>query len=285
MVNLSGKVALVTGATSGIGKATAYELARMGATTVIIGRNPDKVQQTIEEIRQSTGQQVDGIIADLSLMSQVRTAAEQFKSKYDRLDILVNNAAMGAAEYQLTSEGFEKMFALNHLSYFLLTNLLLDRIKASAPARIINLSSSVHQQANLTFDDLQSEHDRGRAGLKAYGRTKLMNILFTRELARRLSGTGVTVNAVHPGVVATSIWSGVGGIFGTIVGFLAPFLMKTPEDGAKTSIYAATSPEIEGQTGLYFSNNEAIFPSDQAQDAEVARHLWEISAQMTGLES
>lgn len=284
MADLHGKVALVTGATNGIGKVTARELARMGAATVIMGRSADKVQQTVAEIKQAAGHtQVGGIVADLSLLSQTRAAAEQFRGQYNRLDILVNNAGVGASQREVTAEGFERMFAVNHLSYFLLTNLLLDVIKASAPARIVNVSSDAHQMAYLDFDNLQSEHDWGRAGFKAYGRTKLMNILFTRELARRLEGTGVTANAVHPGMVATGIWRGAGGVFGTVVGALAPLLMRTPEDGAKTSIYAATSPEIAGQTGLYFSDSKPVSPSKAAQDDEAARRLWAISAELTGL--
>lgn len=284
MADLRGKVALVTGATNGIGKVTARELATMGAATVIIGRSAERVQQTVEEIKQVAGhEQVEGIVADLSLMSQTRAAADAFRRKYDRLDVLVNNAGVGASQRSVTEEGFERMFAVNHLSYFLLTNLLLDMIKNSAPARIVNLSSDAHQMARMDFDNLQSERDWGRAGFKAYGRTKLMNILFTRELARRLEGTGVTANAVHPGVVATGIWRGTGGVFGKVVGTLAPLLMRTPEDGAQTSIYVATSPEIEGQTGLYFSDSRPISPAKVAQDDDAARRLWAVSAELVGL--
>lgn len=284
MADLRGKVALVTGATNGIGKVTARELAKMGAATVIIGRSAEKVQQTRDEIRQAAGHaQIEGIVADLSLMSQTRAAADEFRQSYDRLDVLVNNAAIGASQRAVTGEGFERMFALNHLSYFLLTNLLLDIIRASAPARIVNVSSDAHRTTYLDFDNLQSERDWGRAGFKAYGRTKLMNILFTRELARRLEGTGVTANAVHPGTVATGIWRGAGGVFGTVIGALAPLLMRTPEEGAQTSIYVATSPEVEGMTGLYFSDSKPVSPSKAAQDDAAARRLWTVSAGLAGL--
>ncbi|MBZ0302795.1 MAG: SDR family oxidoreductase [Anaerolineae bacterium] len=284
MADLQGKVALVTGATNGIGKVTALELAKMGAATVIVGRNPEKTRQTIEEIQQVSGNpQVDGIIADLSLMAQVRQAAEAFQHKYDRLDVLVNNAGVGASQRRITSEGYEHMFALNHLSYFLLTNLLLDLIKVSAPARIVNVSSDAHRPATLDFDNLQSERDWGRAGFKAYGRSKLMNILFTRELARRLAGTQVTANAVHPGVVATGIWRGAGGVFGSVVGAVAPLFMRTPEEGAQTSIYVATSPEVRGLTGMYFSDCRPVQPSPAALNDRAAQRLWEVSVAMTGL--
>lgn len=284
MADLHGKVALVTGATNGIGKVTACELAKMGAATVIIGRSPERVQQTVDEIRQAAGHsQVEGIVADLSLMKQVRAAAEQFKSRHNRLDILVNNAGIGASQRSVTAEGFERMFALNHLSYFLLTNLLLDMLKASAPARIVNVTSDAHQIAQMDFDNLQSKRDWGRAGLMAYARTKLMNILFTRELARRLEGTGVTVNAVHPGMVATGIWRETGGFFGRLINTVAPLFMRTPEAGAATSIYVATAPEIEGQTGLYFSDSKPATPSKAAQDDEAAKRLWAISEELTGL--
>ncbi len=284
MADLRGKVALVTGATNGIGKVTARELAKMGATTVIIGRSAERVQQTVDEIKQAAGHaQVDGIVADLSLMSQTRAAAESFRRKYDRLDVLVNNAGIGASQRAVTEEGFERMFALNHLSYFLLTNLLLDGIKNSAPSRIVNLSSDAHRSAQLDFGDLQNERQWGPGGYIAYGRTKLMNVLFTRELARRLSGTGVTANAVHPGIVATGLWRGAGGIFGNLIGLFAPLYMLTPEQGAQTSIYVATAPEIAAMTGFYFTDSQPVAPSKAAQDDEAARRLWTVSAEMVGL--
>ncbi len=284
MADMRGKVALITGATNGIGRVTALELAKMGATTVIISRKPERVQRTVDEIRHVSGNpQVEGLVADLSLMAQVRQVADEFRRKYDRLDVLINNAGGGASQRALTTEGIERMFALNHLSYFLLTHLLLDLLKASAPARIVNVSSDAHRPVRLNFDDLQSKHDWGRAGFLAYGRTKLANILFTRELARRLEGTGVTANALHPGMVATGIWSGAGGMFGAVVGALAPLFMKTPEQGAATSIYLAVSPDVNGVSGLYFTDCQATAPSKAAQDDAAARRLWDISLEMTGL--
>ena len=283
MADLRGKVVLVTGATNGIGKVTARELARMGAAMVVIGRKPERVQQTVDEIKQAAGHtQVEGIVADLSLMSQVRAAAEQFRRKYDRLDVLVNNAGTGASKRVITAEGLERMFALNHLSYFLLTNLLLDVMKVSAPARIINVSSDAHRTASLNLDNLQGAENWGPGGYNAYGRTKLENILFTRELARRLNGTGVTANAVHPGVVATGLWRGAGGVFGNLIGLFAPLYMLTPEQGAQTSIYVATAPEIAGMSGFYFSDSQPVVPSKAAQDDEAARQLWAISEGLVG---
>lgn len=284
MTDMRGKVVLITGATNGIGRVTALELAKLGAATVIVSRSPQRVERTVDEIRQVSGNsQVEGLVADLALMAQVRQVADEFRRKYNRLDVLVNNAGAGASQRVLTTEGIERMFALNHLSYFLLTHLLLDMLKASAPARIVNVSSDAHRPVQLDFDDLQSTHDWGPSGFRAYGRTKLMNILFTRELARHLEGTGVTANALHPGTVATGLWKNTGSTFGALLGVLAPLFMKTPEQGAETSIYLAVSPEVTGVSGLYFSECKATAPSKAAQDDAAARRLWEISLEMTGL--
>lgn len=284
MVDMRGKVALVTGATSGIGRVTAQELARMGAAVVIVSRKPEKVQRIVDEIRQVSGNsKVDGIVADLALLAQVRHAAEAFRRRYDRLDVLVNNVGIGASQPAITEEGIERLFALNHLSYFLLTHLLLDVVRASAPARIVNVSSDAHRGLRLNFDDLQSERDWGQSGLRAYGRSKLANVLFTRELAQRLAGTGVTANAVHPGMVATDLWRNVGGMFGPVIGAVAPLFMRTPEEGARGVVCVATSPEVDGMSGLYFSDCRPVKPSKAARDDAAARRLWDISLEMTGL--
>ncbi|CAN5637284.1 hypothetical protein BH24ACT21_BH24ACT21_06280 [soil metagenome] len=202
--SMEGKVCLVTGATSGIGKVTAHELAKQGATVVIVGRSRQKVEATVEEINSRTGNQsVEYLLADLSSQKEIRSLAREFKSRYDRLDVLVNNAGAVFAEYGETEDGVERTFAVNHLNYFLLTNLLLDVLEASAPSRIVNVASGAHQGAELDFDDLGAKQNYGF--MRAYGRSKLANIMFTYELARRLEGTGVTANALHPGSVATGI--------------------------------------------------------------------------------
>src|SRR5258707_9803495 len=200
MDNMQGKICLITGATNGIGKETALGLARLGATVIVVGRSRDLGAATVAEIKQKSGNSnVESMTADLSSMAEVRRLAKEFKAKYNALHVLVNNAGAIFLSRQLSPDGYEMTFALNHLSYFLLTNLLLDLIKASAPARIVNVSSDSHERAHINFDDLQST--KGYTGIGAYGQSKLANIMFTYELARRLSETGVTVNAVHPGFV------------------------------------------------------------------------------------
>jgi len=241
---MNGKICLVTGATNGIGKATAQALAQMGATVVIVGRNPAKCAAVVSEIKQISGNDaVEALIADLSIMAQVRHVADQFKAKYQQLHVLVNNAGGTFFKRQVTAEGFEKTFALNHLNSFLLTSLLLDTLKASAPARIVNVASDAHKGAHLDFDDLQSE--KGRFSLKAYGRSKLATVVFSYELARRLSGTGVTCNVLHPGLVYTGFASNMGAVPSAIIGFFMRFVGLTPEQGAQTSVYLATSPDVE----------------------------------------
>ena len=219
---MNGKICLVTGATNGIGKATAQALAQMGATVVIVGRNPAKCAAVVSEIKHSSGNDaVEALIADLSIMAEVRQVADQFKAKYQQLHVLVNNAGAAYGKRQVTAEGFEKTFALNHLSSFLLTSLLLDTLKASAPARIVNVSSDAHKGAHLDFDDLQSA--QGNFVFNAYGRSKLANVVFSYELARRLSGTGVTVNVLHPGLVRTGFASNMGAVPSAAIGFVHAF--------------------------------------------------------------
>jgi retinol dehydrogenase 12 len=235
---MNGKICLVTGATNGIGKATALALAKMGATVVIVSRSPTKCAAVVNEIRRISGNEaVEALVADLSVMAEVRKVADQFKAKYQKLHVLVNNAGGAFSKRQVTLEGFEKTFALNHLGFFLLTCLLLDTLKASAPARIINVSSDAHKTAHLDFDDLQTE--KGNFVFNAYGRSKLAVVVFSYELARRLAGTGVTVNVLHPGLVRTGFASNMGAVPAAVINLFMRFVALTPEQGAQTSVYLA----------------------------------------------
>jgi retinol dehydrogenase 12 len=267
---MKGKICLVTGATDGIGKVTALALARMGATVIGVGRDPRKAERVQAEGRGASGT-LEMIAADLSLQAEVRAVAADFLRKYDRLHVLVNNAGAIFTTYRESVDGIEMTFALNHLSYFLLTNLLLDTIIASAPARIINVSSSAHEGETIDFDDLG--HKRNYSMWTAYGASKLTNILFTYELARRLEGTHVTVNAVHPGWVNTNFAPAAG------LNMNPPL---TPEQGAETQIWLATSDEVEGVTGKYFVRKRETQSSSESRDEKVAKRLWDVSAEMVG---
>ncbi len=283
MINptMEGKICLITGGTSGIGKSTAQVLAKMGATVVIVGRNAPKTAQVVEEIRAGSGNKnVDSLLADLSSQQEVRRLADAFKSKYPRLHVLLNNAGAAIRQRQLSVDGIEMTFALNHLAHFLLTNLLLDIIKVSAPARIINVSSDAHTSGKIEFDNLQGER---AYGFKTYGNSKLANILFTMELARRLEGTGVTVNALHPGLVATNFGKNSGGVIAALFGIIAPLVALSPAKGAETSIYLASSPSVDGITGKYFYRSQVTPAAPQATDMVVARKLWDVSAEMVHL--
>ncbi len=284
MTRLDGRVVLVTGATNGIGKVTALELAKLGARVVIVGRDSARTQATANDIRDRSGQAaVDTLVADLSVMNEVRRLADTFKARYDRLDVLVNNAGAVFAQRRETDDGYEMTFALNHLSYFLLTNLLLDVLKASAPARIVNVSSGAHTSAKgINFDDIHSTKAYGMGGFAAYSQSKLANILFTYELARRLAGTGVTANVLHPGFVATGFGRNSAGLMNRIMGVLHRFAL-TPEEGARTTIYLASSPEVEGVTGQYFDKCRAVRSSRASYDEDAQRRLWALSEQMAGL--
>jgi retinol dehydrogenase-12 len=268
---MDGKTVLITGATNGIGKAAALELAKMGASLVIVGRNPAKTQDTVAEIKATSGNpNVEYLLADLSSMAEVRKLAEAFKSKHARLDVLINNAGAMFAKRQETVDGYEMTFAINHLSYFLLTNLLLDTLKASAPARIINVSSDAHRIGELDFDDLHSTRGYGMGGMRAYGISKLANVMFTYELARRLEGTGVTANVLHPGFVAT----GFGRNNGTWLDLgmrLAHLFAISPEKGAETIVYLASSPQLIGVTGKYWEKGREVASSKPSYDQEAAR--------------
>jgi NAD(P)-dependent dehydrogenase (short-subunit alcohol dehydrogenase family) len=278
---MKGRVCLVTGATSGIGRITAQTLAGMGATVIVVGRNQVKTQAVVDEIKQATGNpNLDLFITDFSVQQQIRDLAGKVLDRHPHLHVLVNNAGAINRKRSVSVDGIEMTFAVNHLAYFLLTNLLLDRLKADSPARIVNVASGAHKSATIPFDDLANE--RGYRGFKVYGQTKLANILFTYELARRLEGSGVTANCLHPGVIATGFGHNDGGLFNIALNLARPFLKK-PEQGADTSIYLASSPEVEGLNGQYFIDRKPTKSSPASYDEQVARRLWKISAEMTGL--
>jgi len=283
MTNLKGKTCLVTGATSGIGEVTAQVLAQLGARVILVGRSPARGRATLDRIQAAVpGAEADFLRADLASQAEIRQLAQQFKLRYPRLDVLVNNAGALIMRRRRTVDGIELTFALNHLNYFLLTNLLLDLLKANAPARIVNVSSSGHWRASrMDFKNLQ-QHGRWFDGWLAYGQSKLANILFTYELARRLEGTGVTANAVHPGLVATRFGYNNGPFAGVVMS-LVHAVALTPEQGAQTLIYLAASPEVEGITGKYFVDKKAVRSSAVSYDPNAAKHLWEVSEAMTGL--
>ena len=278
--SMNGKVVLITGATAGIGLVTARELARQGATVVGVARNAQKAAQVAEQIRADTGANVHFLLADLSSLAQVRRLADEFKRRYSRLDVLVNNAGAVNMARQETVDGYELTFALNHLSYFLLTSLLLDLLKASAPSRIVNVSSNAAQGGRINFDDIEGR--RGYSGFGAYSQSKLANILFTFELARRLQGTGVTVNALHPGFVATNFGHNNGGFMTRGIQLIQRFAAIKPDQGAATQIYLASSPEVEGVSGRYFVKSKPAKAPKAAYDEAAAHRLWELSERMVG---
>jgi NAD(P)-dependent dehydrogenase (short-subunit alcohol dehydrogenase family) len=280
--DMRGKVVMVTGATSGIGRVTALELARLGATVVLVGRSQARAEATAQEIQRATGNPaVDFLLADLSILTEVCRLADDFKRRHDRLDVLVNNAGAYFTTRQESAEGYEMTLALNHLSPFLLTHLLLDVLQASAPARIVTVSSDAHRQARIDFGDLQSR--KGYRGFRAYSRSKLMNVLFTYELARRLAGTGVTANALHPGFVASNFGRNNGDLAGVGMAVVSRLFAISPEKGARTSIYLASSPEVEGVSGRYFVKKRAVRSSAASYDQAAAGRLWEASEALVGL--
>jgi NAD(P)-dependent dehydrogenase (short-subunit alcohol dehydrogenase family) len=275
---------MVSGATSGIGAATARELARLGATVIVLGRDRRRCARQVEIIRRETGSRVEALVADLSSQRQIRQLAEDFRSKFQRLDVLVNNAASYFMRRQLSIDGLEMTFALNHLAPFLLTSLLLDRLEASSSARVLNVCSNAHTQGEIDFQDLQCERRYDR--LQAYSTSKLANLLFTYELARRLKGSRVTANALDPGAVATNLGSDNGWLRGWLRVKLRNLLKRhliRPEEGAKASIYLAVSPEVEGVTGRYFFRCKEVPSSIASHDHNAAERLWRISEKLTGL--
>jgi NAD(P)-dependent dehydrogenase (short-subunit alcohol dehydrogenase family) len=276
---MEGKMVLITGASTGIGKAAARALAEQGADVTMVSRDAVRGQAARAEIAATSGNpRIAFFAADLSLPAGVRAAAAAFKAGHDRLDVLINNAAIIPYKRTITPDGLETQFAVNHLAYFLLTHLLLDRLRAAAPSRIVLVSSGLHRRGGLDFNDLQSE--KGYRGMKVYGRTKLMNLLFMRELNRRLAGSGVTVNALSPGFTATDLGRSAPPLSRLVFRTMG----KPPEKGADTVVYLASSPEVEGVSGLYYNNRRADSVSAAASDDGAARRLWEISARLAGLE-
>jgi len=275
---MKGKICLVTGANSGIGKETALGLAKMGAHVIMHARSQERGQAALEEVRKESGSDtVDLMLCDLAVQAAVRGFAAEFLEKYPRLDVLINNAALIPKERSITPDGIEMQLAINHLAPFLLTNLLLERLKSSAPARIVTVSSSLHMQGKINFDDLQSEKSYKVAGWVPYNHTKLMNVLFTFELARRLAGTGLTANTLHPGVIRTGLQRS------TPMSDMVTWAFRTPQDGAKTSLYLATSPEVANISGKYFEKSKVAKHNPLADDVALAQRLWEVSAEMVKL--
>jgi NAD(P)-dependent dehydrogenase (short-subunit alcohol dehydrogenase family) len=279
---MQGKICLITGANSGIGKATALGLAKLGATVVLVSRDRARGERAQSETKAQSGNpHIDLLIADLSSQNSIRQLADDFKQRYSQLHVLVNNAGVFQVRKRLTVDGLDMVFAVNQLAPFLLTNLLLDVLKASTPARIVNVSSGSHEANYLKLDDLQSEkHYRP---MRAYGQSKLALVLFTYELARRLEGTGVTANCLHPGFVATNIAQRS---MPLVVRLLAKpiFLFGiSPEQGAKTSVYLASSPDVEGVTGKYFVKSVPKQSAPLTHDVSLQHKLWQVCAVMTGL--
>jgi retinol dehydrogenase 12 len=283
LVDMHGKVCLITGATDGIGRVTAETLAVAGATVVIAGRNAKKTAEVVRAIKEKSGNElIDSLIADLSSQADVRHLAAAFRQRYDSLDVLVNNAGGIFMSRKTSVDGIEMTFALNHLAYFLLTNLLLDLLIASAPARIINVSSGAHMAGQLKLDGIKNP--RIYNGWPAYSNSKLANVVFTYELARRLKGTGVTANVLHPGFVATQFGRSNGGFYDLLFN-LFQIGAISPEKGAETIIYLAISPEVKDTTGKYFYRCKPVASSRLSYDETTAHRLWDYSLELTGLKN
>lgn len=278
---MAGKTVLVTGGSDGIGRATARGLAAMGAHLAIVGRDRDRTMSAAREIGGAGGGQVDVFVADMSFQAEVRRVAAEVLERLRRIDVLVNNVGGYWDTRHVTADGLERTFALNHLAPFLLTNLLLDRLAQSGHGRVVTVSSGAHTAGRIDFDDLQGE--RGYSGSRAYSQSKLASILFTHELARRLRSSSLTANALHPGVVRTSFGAeDPGRIQKLFVPFMRPFL-KSPAQGAATSIRLASAPDLDEVTGLYFADGKPRRSSKRSYDAAVAARLWQVSAELVGL--
>jgi len=276
--NLRNKVVLITGANQGIGRETALELARRGADTVLVCRNAAKGQAVVDDITRGGGK-ASLIVADLASQAEVRHASAEFRSKHDRLDVLINNAGVLVPKRRTTVDNIEETLAINHLAPFLLTNLLLDVLQRSTPARIVTVSSVAHARARPHLDDIQFK--QGYSPFGVYSHSKLLNVLFTYELARRLEGTGVTATCVHPGVIASGFGQTYGGLFSFFAKLARPFLLTTRQ-GAETTIYCASSPDLASVTGAYFDKCKAVPSNRVSYDQSAQQRLWEISEKLTG---
>jgi NAD(P)-dependent dehydrogenase (short-subunit alcohol dehydrogenase family) len=280
--NLEGRTCLVTGATSGVGEETAVGLARCGARVILVARSRERGEASAARVKTKTGNAaVELLLADLASQEQIRELAGQVLERCPALHVLVNNAAVFHLSREITADGYEMTFAVNHLTYFLLTRLLLNRLVESRPARIVNVASNGHKYGKLDFDDLQSE--KSYPFMRVYATSKLANVLFTYELARRLAGTGVTANCLHPGAVSTRLGINDGRLGRIVVPLLRPFFLS-PEAGARTSIYLASSDEVENVSGKYFVKCTPRPSSPDSYDEAVARRLWEKSSQLTQLD-
>ena len=278
MTNLNGKICLVTGATDGIGKVSARVLAERGAKVIIVGRNPEKSATVLAELKSRSGNEnIDLLMADLAVMQEVRDLAEQVISRYDRLDVLLNNAGGYFAKHEITSDGLEMTFALNHMSYFLLTNKLMELLQSSAPARIVNVSSDAHYGVDIEFENLNGEQDY--KAWKAYQKSKLANVLFTYELLKK-APSDITVNCLHPGFVATNFGQNNGGFYGPVLKIAQRISAIDMEDGAKTSIFLCSASEVEEVSGKYFYKCQPKTSSRESRNMNTAKRLWQISSDM-----
>jgi len=279
-MGMDGKICMITGANSGIGKATALGLAKLNATVVMVCRSKESGQATQEEIINQTGNKnIDLFLCDLSSQEQIRKLVNEFKQKYQKLNVLINNAGVMLKNRSECVDGFEMNFSVHVLAPFLLTNLLLDVLKKSAPSRVVIVGSAMHKRGKIDFDDLQCENKKYSL-VSVYGDSKLAEILITYEFSRRLKGTGITVNALHPGVVATNL----GRDQSKFSQWFARKFFKSPEEGAETSIYLASSPEVEEITGKYFANKDPRESSEKSYNREDSKRLWEICAEITGVD-
>jgi len=279
---MGGKIVVITGGTGGIGKATATGLATLGARVGITGRDPARAEQAAADIRAASGNPaVDAFAADMTSQNELRQLAAVVLEAYPRLDVLVNNVGGFWAHRHSTADGLERTFALNHLAPFLLTNLLMDRLKASAPARVITVSSGAQSMGRIEFDDLQGA--RSYSGQRAYNQSKLANVMFTNELARRLHGTRVTANSLHPGVVRTNFGAEDQAWFFTVISRVVRPLLKTPAQGAQTPIYLASSPDLVDVTGQFFTNGKPKRANRVAYDIDMTARLWQVSAELVGM--
>ncbi len=279
MTDMQGKTVLITGANQGVGKASAMALGKLGAKLVLVCRNAEKARIAVSDIEREGGTEVELLVGDMGSQADIRRVAAEFKARHDRLDVLLNNAGVLVPSRRVTVDGIEETFAVNHLGYFLLTDLLRDVLQATPASRIVSVSSEAHRRAKMNWADLQFKSG-SYSTFAAYGQSKLANILFTRELARRLSGTGVIANCLHPGVIASGFGRTYGGVISVLVRVAHAFMI-TPEQGARTSVFLASSPEVASVTGKYFDKCKERSPSQEALDESAPGRLWAISEELT----